>query len=289
MMKPYRYPPIPDDIKEERRNITRNAHATRESGAGAGNGSHVANTNGASQLPGMTEISDSLCHAFLATLPSITLDHTRIDPHLVTLCDSDPLSAQPYVKLVASLMSLPASRPPKRLLITSAKHGDGRTSVVLNLAGALAKTNLRVLVLDSDLSRPSMLRLLGVEVVASFPECLRRGLPLTEGMVRMLPLGFSLLPNRTPVENSAEVLRSTVLRKNLAALEEVYDFILFDSPPLLTSPDGQMLRSLVDKCLFVIRPGLTTPKQMAKALSTFDKDDFVGAILNRSVAPVSDE
>ncbi len=289
MMKPYRYPPIPDDIKEERRNITRNAHATRASGAAAGNGSHVANTNGSSQLPGMTEISDSLRHAFLATLPSITLDSTRIDRHLVTLCDSDPLSAQPYVKLVGSLMSLPVSRTPKRLLITSAKHGDGRTSVVLNLAGALAKTNLRVLVVDSDLSRPSMLRLLGVEVVASFPQSLARGLPLTESIVRMLPLGFSLLPNRTPVENSAEVLRSTVLRKNLAALEEVYDFILFDSPPLLTSPDGQMLRSLVDKCLFVIRPGLTTPKQMAKALGAFDKDDFVGAILNRSVAPVSDE
>jgi Mrp family chromosome partitioning ATPase len=276
MMKPYRYPAIADDIKEERPDTTRSAHATRESDAAGGNGSQVANTNSSSA-------------SFLTTLPSISIDPTRIDPHLVTLCDSDPLAAQQYVKLVGSLMSFSGSRLPKRLLITSAKHGEGRTSVVLNLAAALAKTNLRVLVLDSDLSRPSMLRLLGIEVVASFPECLARGLPLTEGIVKVLPLGLSLLPNRTPAENSAEVLRSTALRKNLAALEDVYDFILFDSPPLLASPDGQMLRSLVDKCLFVIRPGLTTPKQMAKALGAFKKDDFVGAVVNRSVAPFSEE
>jgi len=277
MMKPYRYPPIPDDINEERRDITRSAHTTRESGALAGNGSQVNNTNSSSQ------------HAFLTRLPSITLDRTRIDPHLVTLCDSHPLAAQQYVKLVGSLMSLSGSRLPKRLLITSAKHGEGRSSVVLNLAGALAKTNLRVLVLDSDLTRPSMLRLLGAEVSAGFPEYLARGLPLAQGIVNVLPLGFSLLPNRTPAENSAEVLRSTALSKNLAAFEEIYDFILFDSPPLLASPDGQMLRSLVDKCLFVIRPGLTTPQQMAKALHAFKKEDFVGAVLNRSVGPFSEE
>jgi succinoglycan biosynthesis transport protein ExoP len=278
MMKPYRYPSVTDEIKEERADTTRSAHTSREPEEAGGNGSQVTNT----------KVSSSQ-HAFLRTLPSITLDPARIDPHLVTLCDSDPLASQQYLKLVGSLMSFSGSRLPKRLLITSAKHGEGRTSVALNLAGALAKTNLQVLVLDSDLSRPSMLRLLGVEVIASFPECLARGVPLTEGIVKVLPLGFSLLPNRVPAENSVEVLRSTALRKNLAALEEAYDFILFDSPPLLASPDGQMLRGLVDKCLFVIRPGLTTPKQMAKALGTFKKEDFLGAVLNRSVGPFSEE
>jgi Mrp family chromosome partitioning ATPase len=273
MMKPYRYPPIGNDL-EERRDLARGAPATRESEAAGANGSQ--GTTGSS-------------HASFATLPSIALDPTRIDSHLVTLCDSDPLVAQQYVKLVGSIMAFSRSRLPKRLLITSAKHGEGRTSVVLNLAGTLAKANLRVLVLDSDLSRPSMLRLLGAEVNAGFPEYLARGLPLSEGIVKVLPLGFSLLPNRTPAENSAGVLRSTALRANLDALEPAYDFMLLDSPPLLASPDAQLLLSLIDKCLFVIRPGITTPKEMAKALGAFKKDDFVGAILNRSVASFRDE
>ena len=224
---------------------------------------------------------------FLTTLP-VTLDPTRIDPHLVTLCNSDPPAAQQYERLVVSLISN-AVAPPKRLLITSAKHGEGRTSVVLNLAGALVKANRRVLVIESDLSRPSMLRLLGAEVVAGLPECLAHGVPLAEGTVKVMPFGFSLLATRSRVETSMEVLGSPALRADLQALENDYDFILFDSPPLLVSPDAQMLLNLVDKSILVIRPGLTTPAEMARALAIFKKDDFVGAVLNRSVASSSGE
>ena len=224
---------------------------------------------------------------FLTTLP-VTLDPTRIDPHLVTLCNSDPPAAQQYERLVVSLISNAGTRP-KRLLITSAKHGEGRTSVVLNLAGALARANLRVLVIESDLSRPSMLRLLGAEVVAGLPECLAHGVPLAEGTVKILPRGFSLLATRSRVETSMEVLGSPALRADLQALENDYDFILFDSPPLLVSPDAQMLLNLVDKSILVIRPGLTTPAEMAKALAIFKKEDFVGAVLNRSVASSNGE
>src|SRR5262245_3443661 len=222
-------------------------------------------------------------HSRVVTTLPITLDVTRIDPHLVTLCNSDPLAAQQYERLVVSLISTAGTRP-KRLLITSAKHGEGRTSVVLNLAGALAMANLRVLVVESDLSRPSMLRLLGAEVVAGLPECLAYGVPLAEGAVKVLPRGFSLVATRSRVESSVEVLGSPALRADLQALEIDYDFILFDSPPLLVSPDAQMLLNLVDKSILVIRPGLSTPAEMARALDMFKKEDFVGAVLNRSVA-----
>src|SRR5689334_8248623 len=111
MMKPYRYPSIGNDLKEERWDLARGAAATRESETGGVNGSR--GVNGSS-------------HASPATVASIALDPTRIDSHLVTLCDSDPLAAQQYLKLVASLMAFSRLRPPKRLLITSAKHGEGR-------------------------------------------------------------------------------------------------------------------------------------------------------------------
>jgi len=67
-----------------------------------------------------------------------------------------------------------------------------------------------------------------------------------------------------------------------------YDFILFDSPPLLASSDGQLLLRFVDKMMLVIRPGVTTPAQMAKALAMFKKKDLLGVVLNR-VLPSSIE
>jgi Mrp family chromosome partitioning ATPase len=102
--------------------------------------------------------------------------------------------------------------------------------------------------------------------------------------VKVLPRGFSLLATRSRVETSVEVLGSPAFRADLRALENDYDFILFDSPPLLGSPDAQMLLNLVDKSILVIRPGLTTPAEMARALVMFKKEDLVGVVLNRSAA-----
>jgi len=269
MIQPYR---VSTNRAEQGR---RKASAFEREDHGLPGGEEVS---GASSLNG----SGSPSRDSLVATPFITVDASRIDSHLVTLCDSDPRAVDQYGKLVVSLLAL-SGTPSKRFLITSAKHGEGRTSVVLNLAGALARANLRVLVVETDLTRPSMLRLLGAEVLSGFPEYLDRGVSLANGAVKVRPFGFSLLATRTRLEFPVEVLRSPALRADLQALETDYDFMLFDSPPLLVSSDAQMLLSLIDKSLLVIRPGITTPSQMARALAMFDKADFAGVVLNRSV------
>src|SRR5437867_2503593 len=85
-------------------------------------------------------------HSLVRPASFVTVDPARIDPHLVTLYHSDPLAAQQYRRLVVSLISLAAPRPSTRVLVTSAKHREGRTSVALNLAGALAQAKRRALV-----------------------------------------------------------------------------------------------------------------------------------------------
>src|SRR5439155_15973779 len=156
-------------------------------------------------------------------------------------------------------------------------------SVLLNLAGALTGAKRRVLVVDTDLFRPSVLRLLGADVEAGLSEGVACSLPIAEVAVRVLPFGFSLLSTRARVENSVEVLDSTMFRAYLQLVEPHYDFILFDSPPLLTRPDAQILLRLVDGALLVIRPGTTTPAQMSRALTMFNKEDLIGVVLNQVV------
>ena len=90
------------------------------------------------------------------------------------------------------------------------------------------------------------------------------------------------------VENSVEVLDSPVFMANLQMIADDYDFILFDSPPLLASSDAQLLLRLVDRMLLVIRPGVTNPAQIAQALAMFRKKDLLGVVLNR-VLPSSIE
>src|SRR5688572_3608924 len=106
----------------------------------------------------------------------VALKPGRLDPRLVAFHDFDPQAIAPYNRLVISLISAASSRKLQRVLIASAQYGDGRTSVTLNLAAALARAGQRVLVVESDFLRPSALRLLGVDSETGLAEAVANGL-----------------------------------------------------------------------------------------------------------------
>ena len=111
----------------------------------------------------------------------VDLRPKRLDPRLVAFHDFDPQDIAPYNRLVISLISAAASRKLQRVLIASAQYGDGRTSVTLNLAAALARARQRVLVVESDFLRPSALRLLGVDAETGLAEAIAKGLAPEQG------------------------------------------------------------------------------------------------------------
>jgi Mrp family chromosome partitioning ATPase len=210
------------------------------------------------------------------------LSLVRSDPHLVTLHDINPEASSQYSRLAIGLIAGAAKHPPlKRVLVASAHHCEGRTCVMLNLAAALARAKQRVLVVDSDLLRPSVNRLLGVDTEVGLAEALADGLPPEIAVTRLLPISFDILPTRAQVENSAELLASPDFRTMLAALDGSYDFILFDSAPLLSSADASLLVLHTHVTLMVVRPGTTTTSQMAKAVSLLNEDSLFGVVLNR--------
>ena len=209
------------------------------------------------------------------------LDPTRIDPHLISLSDLNPRAAKYYDQVAVSLISISYKRLLKRVLIASALHGEGRTSVALNLAGALARARQRVLVVDCDLLNPSVLRLLGLDAPVGLSEAVQRGLSPNAAALRVQPAAFNLLPMREKVSHSAELLASPRFHELIQLCEADYDFLLFDSSPLLESPDANLLAGLTDATLMVIRPGYSTTQQMAKAVSLFNEKDICGVVLNR--------
>jgi protein-tyrosine kinase len=207
-----------------------------------------------------------------------------LDQRLVAFHDFDPQTMAPYNRLASSLISGAASQNLQRLLITSAQFGEGRTCVTLNLAAALARARQRVLVVDSDFARPSALRLLGVEAETGLAEAIANGFPIGQAMIRVQPVGFDLLPTRAQVENSMELLASPVFEAMIQMLKPDYDFILFDSAPLLAVSDISLLELHTDATLMVIRPGYTSISQMARAIASLNEKRLFGAVLNRVVA-----
>jgi len=212
-----------------------------------------------------------------------SLDLARIDPHLVAFYDCDPRASEQYNKLAISLIAGAVERPLKRLMIASAQNGEGRTCVTLNLACALAHAKQRVLVVDTDLNRPSTLRLLGIEAEVGLAEAVANALPSGAASVKVQPYGFSVLPTRARVENPAELLASPHFRDMIQAASLDYDFILFDSSPLSGVADSNLLVRHTDATLLVIRAGKTSSMQMARAITPLTEDDIFGVVLNRAV------
>lgn len=211
----------------------------------------------------------------------VLLDPTRIDPHLIALSDFNPRAARYFDQVAVSLISVSYKRLCKRVLLASALAGEGRTCVALNLAGALARARQRVLVVDCDLANPSVLRLLGIDAPLGLSEAVHRGLGPNSAALRVQPAAFNILPTREKVQHTAELLASPRFHEMLQMCEPDYDFILFDSSPLLESADANLLAGLTDATMLVIRPGMTTTQQMAKAVSLFNEKDICGVVLNR--------
>jgi len=213
----------------------------------------------------------------------VDLRPRRLDPGLVAFNDFNPHDIAPYNRLAISLISAASSRKLKRVLIASAHYGDGRTTVTLNLAAALARARQRVLVVESDFLRPSAMRLLGIDSATGLAEAVEKGLAPSKAMVWLQPIGFNLLANCAQVENSAELLASPSFEVMMRTLSPEFDFILFDSAPLLAAADAKLLEHHTDATLFVIRQGAASTSQMAKAVALLNEDRLFGAVLNRVV------
>jgi len=102
-------------------------------------------------------------------------------------------------------------------------------------------------------------------------------------MVWLNAIGFNLWPPRAQAENSAELLASPVFEVMMQMLMPEFDFILFDSPPLLAVADASLLELHTDATLLVIRQGRTSTSQMAKAIALLNEERLLGAVLNRVV------
>ena len=212
----------------------------------------------------------------------VKIDPNRIDPHLVTFYNSDPHASEQYNRLALTLISKAAERGIKRVLVASPHEGDGRTTVALNLACALARARQRVLVVDCNLLAPAVARMLDIECDAGMVEAFLQQMMPGAAAVKTLPYGFNVLPTRKRIENPVEIFAAPGFWKMLQMFDAQHDFILFDSPPLLEMGDPSLLVRFTDATLMVLRAGKINSTEMAKAITPFTQDNILGVVINRA-------
>jgi capsular exopolysaccharide synthesis family protein len=171
----------------------------------------------------------------------------------------------------------------KTLLVTSALAQDGKSTVVLNLATALAEQGQRsVLIVEGDLCHPGLSPRLGIPVRAGLAECLEAGRNPLSLLRRVDPLGWYLLPAGEAQGNPTELLQSPVLSNIFETLRSYFDWVIIDTPPAMPLTDTLSLRQYADAGLLVVRADRTPREAVETAIGRVGSQNLLGIILNGS-------
>jgi polysaccharide biosynthesis transport protein len=154
----------------------------------------------------------------------------------------------------------------RTLLVTSATLGDGKTFTALNLAAALGTTDGPTLLIEGDLRRPRLSKLLEVGKVQGLAEVLAGLCTLEEAVMETPFPGLNLLPCGTSPPSPADLLARGHVERVLEAARERYATVLIDSPPVLGIADTSLFAPHSDGVVMVVRVGHSRRRDVEAAL-----------------------
>lgn len=210
-------------------------------------------------------------------------------PILVAASHPKSPIAEAFRTLRTNISFSALDRPLRSLLVTSAGPEEGKSTAVSNLAVVTAQAGTRVLVLDCDLRKPAMHKVFDLDNHRGLTSVLVGGVDPTEAISPTLADNLWVLTSGPLPPNPAELLGSGRMKDLLPQLEEKYDLILVDTPPLLAVTDAAVLAPQVDAAVLVARAGVTRRDMLAEAKASLAKTGvhLLGAILN-GLRPESD-
>jgi capsular exopolysaccharide synthesis family protein len=186
-----------------------------------------------------------------------------------------------YRRLSATLHQIQLERGLKRVMVTSACAGEGKTLTAANLSLTLSESyRRRVLLVDADLRRPSLAALLHAPGGSGLSDWLRTDDRRPPYLVR-LSEHLTLLPGGEGDPDPLAILSSPQLGRILEQAASEFDWIVIDTPPVAQLADARLLTSNVEGIVFVIAAASTPFAMIRHALDALDPKKVVGVVLNR--------
>lgn len=191
------------------------------------------------------------------------------------------IPAENYRVLRTNIQYSSIDRKMKRILVTSAEQGEGKSTTVGNLALTFAQDEKKVLVIDCDLRKPSLHKKFRISNNVGLSDIILDKSKLPKALVRKNEY-LDILPAGKIPPNPSELLGSKALEDILNELEDIYDVIILDTPPLHAVTDAQILSTKVDGVLLVVRAEKTKKDSVIAAKESLKKvnANILGTVLN---------
>jgi polysaccharide biosynthesis transport protein len=229
-----------------------------------------------------------LPYPILASVPQLTASgNGRTSAKLPTL---RALTIEAYLQLVTALR-YSSDKPLRTLAITSPAKGDGKSTVALNTAIAMAEMRPKVLIVDADMRHPTIHEMLGLEVTPGLTDLLIGAAELGDVIHSTKYAGLDAVVSGAMSPNPIKLFQSKRFDEVVQKMLERYDSVVFDTPALLPMFDSTALSAKLDGTVLVVAAGMTdmpSIKRSLQRLGVVEGANIVGVVMNRAVPNIRD-
>lgn len=220
--------------------------------------------------------------SLLALNKKIKKKATELKRSLITSKDpKSPISEQ-YRTIRTNIQFSSVDKEMKTIVVTSAGPSEGKSTTVANLAVAFAQQGKKVLLVDADLRKPTVHYSFNITNTFGLSSALTKQSKLEDVIKESLEENLYVLTSGPIPPNPAELLGSKAMELFMEQVQDDFDVVLYDTPPLLAVTDAQIMASKCDGTILVVSSGKTETEQAVKAkeLLAAANSHIIGVVLN---------
>lgn len=181
-----------------------------------------------------------------------TANDDKLDACIVTQHDPKSPISEAYRTLRTNFQFATLNTKPKTVMVTSAVPGEGKTTTAANLAVTMADRGMRVLLVDTDLRRPQVHRVLRMERGPGLSDILRHGMDYKTVIRKTVIDGLSIISSGRVPPNPSELIGSKAMLDLMQTLGKEFDLVICDAPSVLVVTDPVLLATQVDSAIMVV-------------------------------------
>lgn len=212
---------------------------------------------------------------------------TTMGRRLITVSNSKSIIAEQFRTIRTNIKFSVPDIELKTILVTSSTPGEGKSTNAANLGVVFAQEGKKVLVVDSDMRKPTLHHTFGIFNTLGLSTVLSKQNEFNHAIQETSIVGLFVLPSGPIPPNPAELLSSKTFDIFIEEIKKKYDVIIFDAPPLLSVSDAQVLSSHCDGTLLIIHSKVAEREDVLKAQSilTASHAKILGVVLNNYKMP----
>lgn len=204
---------------------------------------------------------------------------------------ADKLVVQNAAKtLLANIRFASVDKPIRAITITSSTPNEGKSTVALNLAQAIATSGKRVALVECDMRRRSMADMMGVHSRGGLYAVLSEQMRIEDAVVETSQKNLFFLDSEPHIPNPADIIASRRFAQLVESLKARFQYVIFDTPPVGTFVDAAEVGQLSDGVLFVVRENFAKRNEIQAAFEQLKKAEVhvIGTVMNYCEAETND-